>query len=52
MSIGDELEFKVFFNHDSLDIVWSNVGTFNHSSHGILGNVFGSPIVATKRFNR
>ena len=37
VSIGDELKFKVFFNHDNLDIVWSDVSSFNHSSHGILG---------------
>ena len=37
MSIGDELKFNVFFNHDNLDIVWSDVSSFNHSSHGILG---------------
>ena len=37
VSIGDELKFKVFFNHDNLDIVWSDVSSFNHPSHGILG---------------
>ena len=40
VSIGDELKFKVFFNHDNLDIVWSDVSGFNHSSHGILGKYF------------
>ena len=40
MSVGDELRFKVFFNHDNLDIVWSDVSRFNHPSHGILGTVF------------
>jgi hypothetical protein len=39
VSIGDELEFKVFFNHDSLDVAWSAVGSLNHS-HGILGQFF------------
>ena len=37
VSVEDELKFKVFFNHDNLDIVWSDVSSFNHSSHGILG---------------
>ena len=27
----------VFYNHDNLDLVWSDVNKFNHSSHGILG---------------
>ena len=40
VSVGDELRFKVFFNHDNLDIVWSDVSRFNHPSHGILGTVF------------
>jgi hypothetical protein len=51
VSIGDELKFKVFFNHDNLDIVWSDVSSFNHSSHGILGQFFnkGTKVDKEKR---
>ena len=37
VSVGEELQFMVFYNHDNLDLVWSDVNKFNHSSHGILG---------------